>query len=195
MRNLPPRTLAVDMASRLMGWAVNVEGSPRPAHDTVILGGIKHLGRLYSELENTLDWLIDKYRPGRLIWCMAIFDQQQTSGRALNGLQAVAELTAYNHQIEPREAHEMKVRAAVLGRSSFGTRDEFNRLNQDGSERAKEAVMAWCKEFGYAPRDHNAGDALVLLEYDRMSRAGELDKDGRRKGARKSGRKKHGLFA
>ncbi len=174
-----PRTLALDLASRITGWAADVPGTQRPAHGRFALSGIKDLGLLYCELENCLDILIEKYQPDRMIWCKAFFDKQQTAARALNGLQAIAERTAYLHGIEAREVVENNVRNCVLGRSNFGTKDEWGRLVGDGSERAKEAVLEWCASKGLKPGDHNDGDALVLLKYDRMHRAGELTDDGK----------------
>lgn len=174
-----PRTLALDLASRITGWAADVAGTQRPAHGRFALSGIKNLGLLYCELEDCLDILIAKYDPHRIVWCKAFFDKQQSSARALNGLQAIAERTAHMYGLEAREVVENNVRNCVLGRSNFGTKDEWGRLVGDGSDRAKEAVLEWCRSKGLAPGDHNDGDALVLLKYDRLHRAGELTDDGK----------------
>ncbi len=170
-------TLTVDLSTRDVGWACDV-GKNRPEYGLMKLPGMKDLGKLYRAAYNGLEALVERLEPDRLVFCMALFRDAQTAAEALAGVQAQAILVAYDFQIEARKANEMQARKAVLGRGSFGLRDETtgNLVKGMGSKMAKAAVMKWCDDRGYPEGrpwfTHDCGDALVLLEYDRMVRYG-----------------------
>jgi hypothetical protein len=137
-----------------------------PSYGLILLPGMKHLGLLYGSLRNCVEELVLAHRPTRLLFCMALFRDRQSAARALNGVQAVAELVAYDNDIEALEANESRARKVVLGRGTFGGKDENGRLIPGlGSKQAKAAVMKWCAEQGFEPATHDVGDALVLLRY------------------------------
>ena len=170
-------TLTVDLSTRDVGWACDV-GKNRPEYGLMKLPGMKDLGRLYRAAYNGLEALIERFEPDRLVFCMALFRDAQTSAEALAGVQAQAITVAYDYGVDARKANEMQVRKAVLGRGSFGLRNEAtgSLIKGMGSKMAKAAVMKWCDERGYTEGrpwfTHDVGDALVLLEYDRMVRYG-----------------------
>lgn len=171
------KTMTLDLSTRNVGWACDV-GRNRPEYGLMQLPGMKDLGRLYRACYNGLEKLIEKHEPDRLVVCMALFRDAQTAAEALAGVQAQAILVAYDFEIEARKANEMQARKAVLGKGSFGLRNEAtgSLIKGMGSKMAKAAVMKWCDDRGYTEGrpwfTHDVGDALVLLEYDRMVRYG-----------------------
>jgi Holliday junction resolvasome RuvABC endonuclease subunit len=161
------RTMAIDLSTRNLGWACASVGSNRPSFGLVKLPGMKDLGVLYASVRNGLTGLFEEHRPRRLVFCLAMFSDIQTTARALNGVQAVAELTAYDHEVEAFEAIESRARKAVLGRGHFGGKDPVtgSLVPGLGRKQAKEAVAQWSTRMGYETDSDDVRDALVLLEY------------------------------
>ena len=182
------KTLTLDLSSRNLGWACDT-GRNQPAYGLVLLPGIKSLGKLYAACRNAIETLIEEQKPDRILFCMALFHHAQTAARALAGVQAMAELCAYDAEIECLEANEPRARKMVLGRGSFGGVDPVtgSLIPGLGSKQAKAAVMEWCRERGYDEGrpwfGHDVGDALVLLEYSRMLQNGATH-DAKPKGKR-----------
>lgn len=167
--------LAIDLSTRNLGWACDGRGNA-PVYDRVLLPGMgprdaPELGRLYCAVRNVLADLFEELQPARMLFCLARFHDMQTTARALNGVQAVAEMAAYDNEVQPYEAIESKARKAVTGKGSFGGKDEFGRLIEGkGRKDAKAWVAKWCDRMGYAPQSDDVADALVLWHYDVLER-------------------------
>lgn len=167
--------LALDLSTLNLGWACDGQGN-QPVYDLIKLPGMgprgkPHLGMLYAAVRNALDELVEELQPARILFCQAQFVEMQTAARALAGVQAIAELVAYDRGIRCCEAIEPSVRKAVTGRGSFGGKDEFGRLIKGlGRKQAKAWVADWCARQGYAPHSDDVADAIVLWRYDLMLR-------------------------
>ena len=177
----PSRILTLDLSTRNVGWAA-AGGGPIPAYGLLEFPGMRDLGKLYAACRNSVEDKIAEHDPQLIVFCMALFRDQQTAARALAGVQAVTELCAYDCGIEVMEASEMQARKAILGRATFAVRNprypgptpdgrKAERMWMDGSKNAKLAVMAWCHGEGLDPLTHDVGDALVLLRYAQQMHA------------------------
>lgn len=146
-----------------------------PDYGLVKLPGLKDLGMLYRATYNCAEMLFERLRPTHVLFCLAFFDKTQTTSRALNGVQSVLEMAAYDYGVEAMEAIESKARKAVLGRGSFGGKDPNGKMIPGlGRKQAKAAVAKWAEDCGFVdlPSD-DVSDALVLLAYDRMLERGK----------------------
>lgn len=146
--------LCLDLAS-IVGWAYGHKGD-QPSYGTWVLRG-KQLGQRFVGFENELIRSIETYRPRLIVMEAPLPPVRQASmfvARQQFGLAAYVEGEAYRAGITVREMPFDMVRKAVLGRGRFG-----------GTERAKAAVMAWCRNEGWNPHDDNAGDALCLWAF------------------------------
>jgi Holliday junction resolvasome RuvABC endonuclease subunit len=167
--------LALDLSCTMMGWACDGRGNA-PVYGRVKLPGIgklkaPQLGRLYAATRNAIDELVEEHQPARLLFCQAQWIERQTAARALQGVQSIAELVAYDRDIGCFEAIESSVRKAVTGKGSFGGKDEFGRLIEGlGRKQAKAWVGAWCARKGYDPQSDDEADALVLWHFDVLQR-------------------------
>lgn len=130
------------------------------------------LGKLYAAAYVAVDELVAEHKPARVLWCQAFFDKAQTASRALNGVQAVAELVCHDRGCDARETIESTARKAVLGRGTFGGKNEHGQLIAGlGSKQAKALVETFCMRMGYTPlQSDDVGDALVLWHFDVMLR-------------------------
>ncbi len=163
--------LALDISTRNCGWACDGPGN-RPVYGLIKLPGMASLGKLYAAAYSAVDGLVEEHAPARVVWCLAHFMDAQTTARALNGVQAIVELVCHDRGVKAFETIESKARKAVLGRGSFGGKDEFGRLIPGlGSKQAKALAAAWCDRMGYAPlQSDDVADSLVLWHYDVMLR-------------------------
>ena len=168
------RTLTLDLATRVTGWAASTEDPRRPVYGFWRLPGMADLGKLYAALRNVLEDAIVLHRPERLVFAPALFREAQTASRALLGLVSVAELVAYDNSVQAFEISEDTARKAVLGHGSAWfaeRRPDGKAIKGTASERVKAAAMEWCTGRGWAPQTHDVADSLVLLEYDRLFQA------------------------
>lgn len=148
--------LSLDIA-RTTGWAFGRIGD-RPKFGTQRLTppGASH-AEIFGAMIGWLVPTLQVFQPDVLVY-EAPFPPQQMGGktnfsttRVLLGLPAIVEGVAYR-------VGGMQIREAAVGdvRASFiGTR----RLKRD---LAKKAVMAKCRELGFAVADDNAADAVAL---------------------------------
>lgn len=163
-------TLAVDISTRALGWCCGPTWLARPHFGLYRLGGMKDLGKLYRSVCNALAEVIELHDPARLIWAPAFYNPQ-TAALALNGVAAMAELTAYDYGISPFTVPETTARLEVLGRGTFGQRDARGKLIKGtGSKAAKEAALNWCGLQGWLVQSDDVADAAVLWECDRRWR-------------------------
>lgn len=177
-------TLAIDCSTRRLGWAVDV-GDGVPRYGLIKdLPGMAHFGPLFAEVRNRLEMIIARHAPCRMLWARQ-FPTAQTANQALQGVLHIAELVCYDNSLTPMVTEERTARIAVLGRGDFGRKDTTTGalIPESGRKEAKATVMAWAEQRGYHPQSDDVGDALVLLEYDRMLREG-LAKPKERKGKR-----------
>lgn len=167
--------LALDISTIMLGWACDGLGN-QPVYGRVKLPGIgprtkPHLGMLYASARNAIDDLVSELNPTCILFCQAQFIEMQTAARALQGVQAIAELVAYDRDIRCFEAIEPQVRKRVTGKGSFGGKDANGHLIKGlGRKQAKAWVAAWCERMGYAPADDNDADALVVWHYYKLLR-------------------------
>ena len=164
-----PRILTLDLSTRSVGWACS-NYTPIPVYGLLEFPGMKDLGALYAACRNSVEKLIETHDPELIVFCQALFRDQQTAARALAGVQCVTELVAYDSGIAVMEANEMTARKAILGRCHFGEKDPLTGgiIKGSGSKQAKLAVMKWCADQGYDPATHDVGDALVLLRHAQL---------------------------
>lgn len=175
------RILTLDLSTRDVGWACS-NGMPIPAYGLLAFPGMKDLGKLYAACRNSIEKLIETHDPELIVFCMALFNSQQTAAKALICLQGIVELVAYDMSVDCLDANEMQVRKAILGRGTFAERNPRypgptpdgkrpERMWMNGSKNAKLAVMKWCADQGYDPASHDVGDALVLLRFAQQQTA------------------------
>ena len=163
------RVLAVDLGARRLGWAAQA-ATGRVHHGLVLLPGIKDPGLLYRSVRNTLEDLVGKFAPGRIVFVPAFLSQARTSaavGEALGGLQAILVLVASDNDRDVVRLNERTVRKAILGKVNFGRvhPDTGGIVPGSGREEVKELVMQWARGHGYNPLEHDEADALALLHY------------------------------
>lgn len=157
-----PLVLALDLATTT-GWACGrAGGSPDFGEITFPSGRAGH-GAIGASL---FDWLLDLHdlqHFEQIVMEAPLPPSSQThanTARIQFGLAFAVETWCYRRSLPVREARPDDWRRAVLGRARFG-----------GTDKAKAASMAWCRERGWHPPQHNAADALALLHYA-LSRPG-----------------------
>ena len=143
--------LALDLASHT-GWAYGVSGV-RPLSGVWHLPSITSGGATGAALIDRLTDVIQGMRPALIVCEAPLPPQAQTAmstARLQFGLAFAVELVGHWFDVTVREEKADVVRMAMLGRSRFpkGT--------------TKDAVMAWCREQGWQPPEHNAADACLL---------------------------------
>ena len=141
------------------GWAYGHSGDPRPVCGTWLLPKTHEDGAAFDALYDALADFIEWFAPGRMV-AEAPLPPGTTKSNMLTwkcqiGLLAVARLVASQYGRTVREAHVDTVRSTVLkGRPWRGKQAP-----------GKPVILQWCHEQGLNPPDHNAGDALVGLEF------------------------------
>lgn len=156
--SLPPRILALDLSTRI-GWATGRLGE-EPDHGIIELPkglGASGLGKVYAAAVDALADLRDTMHFEQVVMEAPLPPQAQThahTARIQLGLAACVDLWCYRRDMLCSEVAASTVRTKILGTARFG-----------GSDRAKAAVMEWCRGQGYEPATHDAGDALVLLAF------------------------------
>ena len=144
----PGGILALDLSTRA-GWAYGHDFAA-PAHGVWALGKMAELGRCLSCLAGEMEDAIRVMQPKLVIMEAPLPPQAQTAAstaRLQFGLAAVCEMVCYEQGVECEEERAAQVRKLVLGR---GRPD-------------KDAIVAWCRDQGWSPAEHNDADALVLL--------------------------------
>ena len=141
--------LALDLSTRV-GWAYGGR-TVKPAYGVWMLGD-GGLGRRCSCLANELEGAIQLFRPDLIILEAPLPAQRQASthvARIQFGLAAVAEMIAHEWDVKCEEERAETVRGALFGKARVD----------------KDRVMAWAKDQGHRPPDHNAADAIALMTY------------------------------
>lgn len=157
MLDQPRPILSLDVATR-MGWAFGSPGSfPRSGSEQLAPAGASNgtIGR------GLLRWLADFITVSRpaMIYYEVPMDPRHMGGkttfataRILLGLPFLVETIAEARGIfKLREAGVQDVRKHFCGEAR--PRDK------------KAAVLARCRQLGWAPSDHNAADALALWDF------------------------------
>lgn len=178
-----PRLLAIDPGLRRLGWAASTSVPSRAACGAFVLSGTADLGRLYAEIRDVMDRLIEAHRPDIVRFVPAFGRSPQTDGvtaEGLAGVQAIMKLACFDHGLPaPLEKDERAMRKVVLGRGDFGRKDEWGRIIKgSGRKDAKETAMNWAEANGYPiGNEPDIADALVVWHYDRKLR--EADNEAR----------------
>lgn len=159
--------LAIDVSTRMLGWAVDVSDANLPRYGLIKLPGMKRLGVLFAAVRNSLCDLVEEFQPKAMAWCPAYARIDQSAGAALNNVVAIARLVCHDEDVRPMPLLETDARGDVLGRKTFGKRDARGKIIKGtGSEMAKAAAMAWCAKQGLDNiASHDVADALVLLAH------------------------------
>lgn len=146
--------LALDLSSRT-GWAYGGKEDAAPLCGVWVLAP-GELGKMLASFENELEDAIVFHKPS-LIMVEAPLPPTAVSNanvwRQQLGLAALAEATAYRHDIRFREMAASTIRREILGTARF----------PNGN--AKTAVLTHCQNRGWPVPDHNAADACVTWEY------------------------------
>lgn len=119
------------------------------------------LGRVLRIYRNWLVDMIDVLQPEKVVYEAPIV----TGGGDLYKHQVLLGLTAVTEEV----CDEGPV---VYQESSSTVRKWFIGKGRGTSKELKDAVMDKCRELGWAVTDHNAADALAMLDY---LRAGYMD--------------------
>lgn len=130
-------------------------------------GGIARMGEAWVDLQNKIEDFLALQRPEFVVYALP-FAKQQTSARLGLGLAAHTESSCFRMEVPCFEVQESTARKNILGRGSFTERNERREIIKgSGRKNAKEAVMDWCINKGWAIRDDNEADACVMWEYAR----------------------------
>jgi len=165
----PERILTADVSTWNLGWAATVEPGRPPATGIYGLAGPKApLHLLYAQVRNSIEELIDEYRPDELAYVPALVGGAgQSYTKALNGVEAMMIIAAFDKGVSIKPVKETDARGAILGRKQFGKRDARGRLIRGtGTEQAKAAALAWCDDRGWDHLDSDdVADSIVLWAY------------------------------
>lgn len=160
MSRAPGTVMALDCA-RTTGWCVGVPGE-RPHYGSVTFRGVSH-GAVYAGF---VDWVEDAmrlHRPAQIVVEAPLHrggHMGQDAALLALGFLAHLELVCHDHAVQLLTEHVSRTRKAVMGRGNFPKGE------------AKDAVMTWCRERGYAPPTHDAADAICLWLYVEQLRLG-----------------------
>lgn len=128
-------------------------------------GGIARMGEAWVDLQNKMDDFCAIVRPSLVVYALP-YAKMQTTARLGLGFAAHAESACYRLDIDVREIPEGTARKAVLGRGHFAQRDDDKKIIKGSARReAKKASVEWCENKGWAVRDDNEADALVVWTY------------------------------
>ncbi len=163
----PQGTAFLDL-STMTGWAYGHAGDPAPVCGTWKLPRYEEDGRSFDALYDVLCDFLEHFEPARIVAEAPLPPARMRRDGSVQatvsnasawecqiGLLAVARLAASHYGRTVRRANVDKIRATVLkglpwrGRQAEG----------------KPVIMQWCHDQGLNPPDHNAGDALIGLEY------------------------------
>lgn len=157
---------AIDCSTRALGWCCGIAGTNRPAFGLITLPGMKSLGTLYGSVRNSLSDLVEARKPSVLVWCKPLYRDSQSAAQALLGVAAIADLVAYDHRVRAFNVHEATARKDVLGRGSFGQRDDAGKIIKgSGTHAAKIAALLWCEQHGFEVESDDVADAIVLWRH------------------------------
>lgn len=144
--------LALDCGTN-MGWAMTTERG--------VVSGVHRLrrddepgvyGATYAALADWLADMITTAQPAAVFFEAPIprgDHAGMSAARMMLGFAAIVELVCYRRDIKCRETHIQTVRKHFCG-SGIAKKDE---------------VMAECRRRGWEPVDHNAADALAVLDF------------------------------
>ena len=146
--------IALDLSSQV-GFAVGALDA-RPLLGTWVLPQIGGEGARFASFENELADAMALHVPDLLALEAPLPLPAQNNAQVARqqmGLRAIALSEAYRASAAAHEVDVYTVRRDVIGTGRFP------------AGKAKDAVMAYAKDQGYDPPDHNAGDALILWLY------------------------------
>lgn len=149
---MPGGILAFDLSSHT--GVAYCEPGLRPVWDVWHLIGIE--GQRFAAFENELADKVASVQPSVLVVEAPLSLGAKTSAEVVNqqrGLRAFVYSEGYRSSIRVFEIDAYTVRLEVLGSGRFKKGD------------AKPAVLAHCRSRGWAVTDHNAADAVLLLDY------------------------------
>lgn len=158
------RCLALDPA-RTVGWAF-AEGAGEPEHGIYRLPStFNGYGAYCSRYRFWLQGIITALHPKLIAYEAPILKPTDRLEfvRGTYALGTMTEEIAYDLKIECVEATAGDVRKHFLG---IGVK----RARKKRGENIKEIVIAECRRRGWTPFDHNAADALAILDYIRANR-------------------------
>ena len=147
--------LALDLATRA-GWALWKPGEP-------VRHGIwagpqtgDDVGRFIMAFEDWLQPFLAAEQPSWVVFEAPILTAGKTTpatARKLMSIAAVCEVVCRRGGVMYRQANNKAVRKHFIGHGNLR------------SDESKRRTLEVCRAKGWAPRDHNAADALALLDY------------------------------
>lgn len=155
------RILTYDLA-RTVGWAF-AEGEGEPEHGTFSLPRTEGVyGPYLRRFAEILCSHVAAFKPTLIVYECPIMPATSKIDilRALYCMGPRLEEVADIYGIECREGELGPIRKHFLGAGKVPQR----------SADIKDAIMAECHRRGWRPCDHNAGDALALLDFVRANR-------------------------
>lgn len=148
--------LAVDLSQRV-GWALG-DGSAAPSFGVWILPPPgDDLGVFGAAYENELIDLLEDRRPDRVVTAASLPPTAQTHALTMEaqvGLLMLTRCACYRHRVQHVVRPESTARKRVIG------------TGRPPRGEAKRMVVDWCHSKGWMVPDHNAGDAVVLWQYE-----------------------------
>lgn len=137
-------------------------------------------GHVFNALLNTLDDLIQEYRPSR-IGIEDIISQRHNSSytaRLTAGIHAIADLACYLAEIKPERVHVDRARTAVIGRCRLNPLEKAVRPKLNVKS---QIVEPWIIAHGWqAIESPDARDAAVIFAFLTGVRA-ERKSNGKRR--------------
>jgi hypothetical protein len=141
------------------------------------LAGAKHLDESFLGIHNELGDLIERTRPGYVVYETPLTQSGRDSSRnvvdLLVGLAAITRLTCLLLQIPVYEQTFAEARKLVVGRGGFPKPFRgAGRINAKTGKLvgdAKEEVRLWTEQYGWGSiTDPDARDAAVLFRFAQM---------------------------
>lgn len=156
------------------GWAFGRVTDNKPLLGVWLLPEKAPIEERYVALDNELHDAFMVHQPSRFV-VAARFFAKQTSAEFLMGLYAIAIAAACRAGVPSYKVAESTAREKVLGRGSFVTRDPITKkpIKGSGTEGAKAAALQFCQIMGWNAPSHDAADAAIVWEYDRLVYIGQ----------------------
>jgi crossover junction endodeoxyribonuclease RuvC len=159
------RLLCLDLATRV-GWACgSLENTPPVAYGVVDLPPHtgRERGRYLATFRNWLDAAIKSMAPTGILFESPILTPKTTVATVskLWCLSGIAELVAWDHELQCEEADLGSIRQHFIGMRKAPV--EIRKQDRRGW--LKYRIISECRSRGFHVADDNDADALALLSY------------------------------
>lgn len=153
----PRKTLALDLGTQFVGWALGSPGAQQPYWGTHAMPKVEQddLVTLMVDLRSFLH----RWKPDldMIVYEAPVMVRTNNpySIRKVSALGGMVELFGHDNQITVHEANVGQVRRHFLGKG----------MTPRKSSEAKAAVMARCRMLGWQCKTDHEADAVAILDY------------------------------